>query len=329
MPDDELMELAVRGTLKHPDVLVQQVRRMLADRRATRFMNDFVEQWLEIRNIYTHEPDERLFPGFDPRLGEAMAQETKLFFESQVRQDRPIQELLTANYTYLNERLAQHYGIHDIYGSHFRRITLNDERRHGLLGQGSVLTVTSYANRTSVVLRGKWVLENLLGSPPPPPPPNVPPLTENDGVSKPVSLRERMEQHRRNPACATCHLRMDPLGFALENFDAVGKWRDTDSGAPINSAIELQGREINSPKAFRETLLTDSDAIVRTVTEKLLTFALGRGLESYDAPHVRQLIRNLARNEYRWSTLVLGIVQSVPFQMRRAGSSQEGSGHVH
>jgi hypothetical protein len=329
MPDDELMELAVRGTLKHPDVLVQQVRRMLADRRATRFMNDFVEQWLEIRNIYTHEPDERLFPGFDPRLGEAMAQETKLFFESQVRQDRPIQELLTANYTYLNERLAQHYGIHDIYGSHFRRITLNDERRHGLLGQGSVLTVTSYANRTSVVLRGKWVLENLLGSPPPPPPPNVPPLKENDGVSKPVSLRERMEQHRRNPACATCHLRMDPLGFALENFDAVGKWRDTDSGAPINSAIELQGREINSPKAFRETLLTDSDAIVRTVTEKLLTFALGRGLESYDAPHVRQLIRNLARNEYRWSTLVLGIVQSVPFQMRRAGSSQEGSGHVH
>jgi len=329
MPDDELMELAVRGTLKHPDVLVQQVRRMLADRRATRFMNDFVEQWLEIRNIYTHEPDERLFPGFDPRLGEAMAQETKLFFESQVRQDRPVQELLTANYTYLNERLAQHYGIHDIYGSHFRRITLNDERRHGLLGQGSVLTVTSYANRTSVVLRGKWVLENLLGSPPPPPPPNVPPLKENDGVSKPVSLRERMEQHRRNPACATCHLRMDPLGFALENFDAVGKWRDTDSGAPINSAIELQGREINSPKAFRETLLTDSDAIVRTVTEKLLTFALGRGLESYDAPHVRQLIRNLARNEYRWSTLVLGIVQSVPFQMRRAGSSQEGSGHVH
>src|SRR5262249_47859893 len=206
MPDDELMEVAVRGTLKHPDVLVQQVRRMIADRRATRFMNDFVEQWLEIRNIYSHEPDERLFPGFDPRLGQAMAQETKLFFENQVREDRPIQELLTASYTYVNERLAQHYGMQNIYGSHFRRVPMNDERRHGLLGHGSILTVTSYANRTSVVLRGKWVLENLLGSPPPPPPPNVPPLKENDGVSKPVALRERMEQHRRNPACATCHV---------------------------------------------------------------------------------------------------------------------------
>ncbi len=319
MPDDELMEAAVRGTLRHPDVLEQQVRRLLADRRATRFMNDFVEQWLEVRNIYTHDPDERLFPGFDPRLGEAMAQETKLFFESQVREDRPVQELMTANYTYLNERLAQHYGIHDIFGSQFRRVTLDDERRHGLLGHGSVLTVTSYANRTSVVLRGKWVLENLLGAPPPPPPPNVPPLKDNDGVSKPMSLRERMEQHRRSPACASCHLRMDPLGFALENFDAVGKWRDTDAGAPINSAIELQGRAIDSPKAFRDTLLTDSDEIVRTVVEKLLTFALGRGLEWYDGPQVRQLVRTLARHDYRWSTLVLGVVQSVPFQMRRAG----------
>jgi hypothetical protein len=319
MPDDELMEVAIRGTLKHPDVLAQQVRRMLTERSATRFMNDFVEQWLEIRNIYTHEPDERLFPGFDPKLGEAMAEETKLFFESQVREDRPIQELLRANYTYLNERLARHYGIDDIYGSQFRRVTLNDARRHGLLGQGSILTVTSYANRTSVVLRGKWVLESLLGSPPPPPPPNVPPLKDNDGVSKPMTLRERMEQHRKNPTCAACHLRMDPLGFALENFDAVGKWRETDSGAPINSAIELQGRPIPSPKAFREALLTDSNEIVRTVTEKLLIFALGRGLESYDAPTVRQLVRNLARNEYRWSTLVLGIVQSIPFQMGQVG----------
>jgi hypothetical protein len=250
-----------------------------------------------------------------------MAQETKLFFESQVREDRPVQELLRADYTYLNERLARHYGIDNVYGSHFRRATLTDERRHGLLGHGSVLTVSSYANRTSVVLRGKWVLENLLGSPPPPPPPNVPPLKENDGKSTPTALRERMEQHRNNPVCASCHARMDPLGFALEHFDAVGQWRENDSGAPINSVIELRGRKIEGTSAFREALLTDSDEFVRTVTEKLLTYALGRGLDYYDAPAVRQLVRDLAREDYRWSALVLGIVGSTPFQMRRAGEA--------
>ena len=321
IPDDELVDVAARGALKDPAVLVKQVRRMLAGRRATRFMNDFVEQWLEVRNIYAHEPDARQFPGFDPTLGEAMAQETRLLFEHQVREDRPIQELLQANHTYLNERLARHYGIDHVYGSHFRRVTLTDERRHGLLGHGSILTVSSYANRTSVVLRGKWVLENLLGSPPPPPPPNVPPLKENDGKTRPTALRERMEQHRSNPVCASCHARMDPLGFALENFDAVGQWRDNDSGAPINSAIELRGRKIEGTRAFREALLDDSDEFVRTVAEKLLTYALGRGLDYYDAPAVRQLVRELAREEYRWSALVLGIVRSTPFQMRRAGEA--------
>ena len=321
IPDDALLDVAARGGLKEPAVLANQVRRMLADRRATRFLNDFVEQWLEVRNLRSHEPDARQFPDVDPTLREAMAQETRLFFESQVREDRPIQELLRADYTYLNERLARHYGIAHVYGSHFRRVTMADQRRQGLLGHGSVLTVSSYANRTSVVLRGKWVLENLLGSPPPPPPPNVPPLKENDGKSQPTALRERMEQHRSNAVCASCHVRMDPLGFALEHLDAVGRWRETDSGAPINPVVELRGRRIDGIKAFREALLTDSDEFVRTVTEKLLTYALGRGLAHYDAPVVRHIVRESARKEYRWSTLVLGIVQSAPFQMRRVGEA--------
>jgi hypothetical protein len=238
-----------------------------------------------------------------------------------VREDRPVQELLRANYTFLNEQLARHYGINNIYGSHFRRVTMTDERRHGLLGHGSVLTVTSYADRTSVVLRGKWVLENLLGSPPPPPPPNVPPLKENDGKSKPTALRERMEQHRNNAVCASCHSRMDPLGFALEHYDSIGAWRETDSGAAINSTITLGGEKIDSPRAFREALLTHTDEFVHTVSEKLLTYALGRGLEYFDAPTVRKLSRDLAANEYKWSSLVLGIVQSAPFQMRRPASA--------
>jgi len=201
-------------------------------------------------------------------------------------------------------------------------VTMTDDRRQGLLGHGSVLTVTSYANRTSVVLRGKWVLENLLGSPPPPPPPNVPPLKENDGKSKPTALRERMEQHRNNAVCASCHARMDPLGFALEHYDAIGQWRETDSGAPINSTIMLAGQTIDSPKAFREALLTNTDEFTRTVTEKLLTYSLGRGLEYYDAPALRQIVRDLARNDYRWSSLIVGVVQSVPFQMRRSLGSR-------
>jgi mono/diheme cytochrome c family protein len=318
IPDDALIDVAAKGDLRKPAVLAAQVQRMLADQRADRFMKDFSEQWLEIRNLQGIDPDGQLFPSFDDSLRKAMAKETELFFESQVRENRPIQELLRANYTFLNEQLARHYGIGDVYGGHFRRVTLNDERRHGLLGHASVLTVTSYANRTSVVLRGKWVLENLLGSPPPPPPPNVPPLKENDGRSKPTALRERMEQHRTNAVCASCHSRMDPLGFALEHYDAVGQWRETDSGAEINSKIALGGRDIDSPKAFREALLTNTDEFVHTVTEKLLIYALGRGLDYTDAPLVRQIERGLGREEYRWSSLLLGIVRSPQFQMRTA-----------
>ena len=322
IPDDELLDVAARGQLSDSATLAGQVRRMLADRRATRFMNDFVGQWLQVRNIFSQDPDGALFAGFNETLRTAMVRETELFFESQVREDRPIPELLRADYTYLNEQLARHYGIDDIYGSRFRRIEWSDDRRHGLLGQASLLTVTSYANRTSVVLRGKWVLENLLGAPPPPPPPppNVPPLAESD-QRNPTSLRERMEQHRSSPVCASCHSRMDPLGFAMEHFDAVGRWRETDGGADINATIELDGQTIDSPRAFREALLDKGDEFVRTVTEKLLIYALGRGVDYFDAPTMRQIVRDLARGDHRWSALVTGIVASQPFQMRRAADT--------
>jgi hypothetical protein len=332
IPDEELLDLAGRGVLKQPQVLTGQVRRMLADRRSTRFMNDFVGQWLTVRNISSSDPDARLFPGFDPTLRNAMLRETELFFESQVREDRPIPELLTADYSYLNERLARHYGINDVYGSHFRRVRISDERRFGVLGHASILTVTSYNNRTSVVLRGKWVLENLLGAPPPPPPPNVPPLKENQPGAKPAALRERMEAHRNNAVCASCHARMDPLGFALEHFDAVGKWRQDDGGADINSTITLDGGTVDSPKAFREALVRRGDEFITTVAEKLLGYAAGRGVDYYDAPTIRRFVRNLSQNNFRWSVLVTDIVQSAPFQMRKAlgpdqNSATVGAGH--
>ena len=316
IPDDELLEAAEHGKLSDPAVLSKQVHRMLSDRRSNRFIDDFAEQWLAVRNIHSQDPDRALFPDFDPTLREAMATETELFFRSQIQENRPIPELLSANYTYLNERLARHYGINDIFGNQFRRVTLTDDRRFGLLGQASILTVSSYANRTSVVLRGKWILENILGTPPPPPPPNVPPLKENDGKSKPTSLRERMEEHRKSTVCASCHARMDPLGFALEHFDATGKWRENDQGADINSTITLAGKTLDSPKAFREALLSRGDEFVRTVTEKLMTYALGRGVDFADAPTVRQIDRDLAKDDDRWSALILGIVNSPAFQMR-------------
>jgi cytochrome c5 len=322
-PDDELIDLAEKGRLKHPAVLTQQVKRLMSDRKATRFLNDFAGQWLQVRNIQASTPDQQKFPDFEDTLRQAMTKETELFFESQVRENRPITELLNANYTFLNERLARHYGIEDVYGSHFRRVTLTDERRMGLLGQSSVLTVSSYADRTSVVLRGKWVLENLLGAPPPPPPPNVPPLKENDGKSKPTALRERMEAHRANPVCASCHAPMDPLGFALEHYDAVGKWRENDGGAEINSTITWGGRTVDSPRALREALLSRGDEFIRTVAEKLLTYALGRGVDYPDAPVVRQLVRDLGQNENRWSALVLSIVKTPQFQMRRTTGAND------
>jgi mono/diheme cytochrome c family protein len=319
IPDDELLQLAERRQLGRPEVLAQQVRRMLSDERSTRFLNDFSGQWLEVRNISSQQPAQQF--QFDPTLREAMARETELFFQSQVRDDRPIQDLLRANYTFLNERLARHYGVDGVFGSHFRRVTLTNEDRFGLLGQGSVLTVTSYNDRTSVVRRGYWILDVLLGAPPPPPPPNVPPLKENDPRGKPSALRERMEQHRNNAVCASCHAQMDPLGFALEHYDAVGRYRETDGGARIDSDIEFHGAKVTSPKEFREALLGMGDEVVRTISEKMMIYALGRGLSYQDAPKVRQLVRSLRDNEYKWSTLIQGIVQSDQFQMRAAAST--------
>ena len=324
IPDDELLDLAERGRLRDPQVFAGQVQRLLADRRANRFLNDFAGQWLQMRNIHSQDPDGALFAGFNDSLRNAMVRETELFFESQVRADRPIPELLTADYTFLNEQLADHYGVEGIYGSRFRRIDWTDDRRHGLLGHASLLTVTSYANRTSVVLRGKWVLETLLGSPPPPPPANVPPLAENDR-SNPTSLRERMEQHRRNPVCASCHRRMDPLGFAMEHFDAIGRWRESDGGAPINGTIELSGRTIDSPRTLREALLAEGDReFVRTVTEKLLIYALGRGVLYTDQPLIRQIADDLEQEGDRWSSFVQAIAASDQFRMRRAPDAGGG-----
>jgi mono/diheme cytochrome c family protein len=313
IPDDELLRAAERGQLSDAKVLAQQVRRMLADDRAVRFMNDFSGQWLEVRNIHAHQPAAQF--QFEATLRDAMAQETELFFESQVREDRPMQDLLRADYTFLNARLAQHYGIPDVHGSHMRKVILPDENRFGLLGHGSVLTTTSYPDRTSVVRRGYWLLDQLMGAPPPPPPPNVPDLKPRD-PAKPTALRERMELHRNSPTCASCHAQMDPLGFALERFDPVGRWRDTDDGARIDSEIKLYGKTIKTPKEFREALLGQGDEVVRTITEKMLIYALGRGITYEDAPTVRHLIRTLRQNEYRWSSLLLGIVQSAPFQYR-------------
>ena len=324
IPDDELLALASKGRLGNPAVRAQQVRRMMADPRATRWIQDFTEQWLTVRNIHAHEPDPDLNPEFDDNLRHAMAAETELFLESQVRDNRSVLELLNADYTFLNARLARHYGVPDVYGSHFRRVPVTDPARRGLLGQASILTVTSYAHRTSVVLRGHWVLEALLGAPPPPPPANVPPLPENKPGAAPASLRERMEMHRKNPVCAACHAPMDPLGFVLENFDATGRWRETESGVPINAVSQSDGgATIDGPAGVRDYLLGRSDEFVMNLTRKLLEYALGRSLEYYDGPAVRRLVREAARDNYRWSSFVLGIVESTPFQMRSAAAPDD------
>lgn len=325
-PDEELLEVAEAGRLSDPAVLAQQTDRLLANPRATRWMTDFMEQWLTVRNIESHVPNPERFMEFDENTKSAMATETALFFESQVRGDRNVLDLLTADYTFLNERLARHYGIPGVYGSHFRRIQVNDPARRGLLGHGSILTVTSYADRTSVVLRGKWVLETLLGAPPPPPPPEVPELEENEPGAPPTSLREKMEQHRANPVCSACHAPMDPLGFVLENFDAIGRWRDTDDGAPIDSTVAMtDGRTMRGPEELGAHLTDRQDEVLLTLTEKLLSYALGRSLAYYDAPTVRQLIRDAAVDDYRWSSFVHGIVNSLPFQMRRVPPTQEST----
>ena len=326
IPDDQLLDLAASGKLKDPAVLEQQVRRMLGDSHSNALVSNFAAEWLSLRNLNSVRPDPDAFPDFDDSLREAFQKETELFFQSIVREDRSVIDLLNANYTFLNERLARHYGIPNIYGSHFRRVTLSDDQRGGLLGQGSILTVTSYANRTSPTVRGKWVLENILGTPPPPPPPNVPSLKDTS-EAKALTMRQRMEQHRANPACAVCHTRMDPLGFALENFDALGKWRTTDVNALIDSSGTLpDGTKFHGPAELRKILLSKPDQFVTTVTEKLLTYALGRGIEYYDAPAVRKIMRESADSNYRWSSVVLGIVQSTPFQMRKSGEPTTAAG---
>ena len=319
IPDDELVSVAAQGKLKDPAVLDKQVRRMLADPRSKALVDNFAAQWLFLRNLQSFIPDSDEFPNWDDNLRQAMRQETSLFFESIMREDRNVLDLLTANYTYVNERLARHYGIPNVYGSQFRRVTIADENRRGLLGQGSVLAVTSYPNRTSPVLRGKYILENILGTPPPSPPANVPPLKETGEGGKALSLRALMEQHRANPTCATCHRVMDPLGFSLENFDATGRWRVKEVAGVVDASGQLaDGTPVDGPVALRKAILKHPEQFVRTMTEKMLTYGLGRGLEYYDMPVVRSIAHDAAGQNYRFSSIVMGIVKSAPFQMKKA-----------
>ncbi len=320
IPDDELLQIAERGQLRAPGVLEQQLRRMLADRRSQALIENFAGQWLQARNLRLATPDPIQFSDFDENLREAFQRETDLFFESQLREDRSVVDLLDADYTFVNERLARHYGIPHVYGNHFRRVQVTDENRRGLLGQGTVLTITSYANRTAPTIRGKWVLENILGAPPPPPPSDVPSLMDETVGVKPRTMRERMEQHRTNPVCASCHVRMDPIGFALESFDAVGRYRTTFEGTtPIDVSGTLpDGTTFNGPGELRRLLLAHQDEFVATLTRRLLTYALGRGAEYQDMPAVRKILRAAKADDYRWSALMLAIVRSEPFQMRKA-----------
>jgi hypothetical protein len=318
IPDDTLIDVASRGRLSTPAVLEQQVRRMLADPKAEALVRNFAGQWLQLRNLRNTQPDPEEFPDFDDQLREGFARETELFFESIFREDRSVLDFLTADYTFLNERVARHYDIPYVYGSHFRRVPLTDERRRGLLGQGSILTVTSHADRTAPVLRGKWILDSLLGTPPPPPPPDantdLPAPAEGE---KPLTMRQRMEIHRKNAVCASCHKLMDPIGLALEHFDAVGAWRSQDLGNPIDATTQLfDGTSIDGSVALRQALLKRPDVLVSTLTERLMTYALGRGLQPYDMPVVRRIVREAASHDYHFSSIVLGIVTSLPFQMR-------------
>jgi mono/diheme cytochrome c family protein len=319
IPDDELLAAAAAGQLKNRAVLERHVARMLADPRSESMVTNFAAQWLYLRDIDAKEPDEILFPDFDETLRSGFHRETELFLDSILRENRSVLELLTADYTFLNGRLAEHYGVPNVQGSDFRRVTFPaGSPRGGLLGQGSILTLTSYATRTSPVLRGKWVLENLLASPPPPPPPNIPALkTEGVEPGKTLPMREAMTAHRENPSCASCHARMDPIGFAMENFDAVGKWRDRDSGARIDASGVLPGGiAFDGMSGLKKALVAHPEPFVSAVAEKLLMYGLGRNLQYYDAPAVRAIVQGAARDNYTLASLVAGIVKSVPFQMR-------------
>jgi hypothetical protein len=319
IPDEELLDAAANGRLRRPEVLERQVRRMLADSRAGALVENFAGQWLQIRNVRSATPDKNRFPDFDDNLRQAFERELELFVGSIIQEDRNLLDLLTADHTFVNERLARHYGIRHVYGPRFRRVTLLDDARQGLLGKGGILLVTSHADRTSPVVRGKWILENLIGTPPPPAPEEVPAFPE-DNPSAPQTVRARMERHRASPACAGCHKVMDPLGLALENFDAVGRWRTEEAGVTIDASGELgDGERVDGVASLRRALLRQPEVLVGTMTEKLLTYAAGRSLEHYDMPAVRGIVRSAARDGYRFSALVQAIVRSTPFQMRTVG----------
>jgi hypothetical protein len=328
LPDEELLALAEQGRLKDPVVLAEQVRRMLADPKAGSLVTNFAAQWLDIRGVTGIAPDPDLFPEFNPNLGAAFAKELELFLKSVLLEDRSVLDVIDADHTFVNETLALHYGIGAVRGDAFRRVTLNDENRWGLFGKGGILMATSYPNRTAPVLRGAWILEALTGTPPAAPPPNVEAFPENEEGVEPKTVRERLEAHRENPTCNACHGVMDPLGFALENFDAIGKWRtkDRDANEPIDSSGQLaDGTVVDGPVDLRNALLEQPDQIVQTLTEKLMTYALGRGVEYYDMPAVRTIVREAAREDYRFSAILTGIVLSEPFRM---GTTQNAEGEV-
>jgi Protein of unknown function (DUF1592)/Protein of unknown function (DUF1588)/Protein of unknown function (DUF1587)/Protein of unknown function (DUF1585)/Protein of unknown function (DUF1595)/Planctomycete cytochrome C len=323
IPDDELFHLASEGKLKNPAVMDREVRRMLADPKAQALVANFAGQWLQLRNLRNVQPNSDLFPDFDDNLRQSIRRETELLFESIVQEDRSVLDLLTADYTFVNERLARHYGIPDIYGSRFRRVAITTEARRGLLGQGSILALTSHAERTSPVVRGKWILENILGTPVPPPPPDVPPLKGNQEGQKPKTMREQMAEHRANPVCASCHKAMDSIGFAMENFDAVGAWRTHDAGNPIDASGELaDGTKIDGVVSLRNALVSRPELFAGTLTQKLLIYALGRGLDYRDMPAVRAILRDASRDDYRFSALILGVVNSTPFRMRAVANTE-------
>ena len=319
IPDDELLDAAERGDLDKPAVLERQVTRMLADPRSQNLVTNFASQWLHLRNLDAITPDMRLFPDFDDNLRQAFRQETELLVDSVIRENLSVLDLLRANYTFVNERLAKHYGIPNVYGSRFRKITFGeDAQRGGLLRQGSILLVTSYPTRTSPVIRGKWILDNVLGVPPPPPPPNVPALDDVKTVKRNAPIRERLAEHRKNPTCAGCHKLTDPVGFALENYDAVGRWRTIEAGTPIDASGTLyDGTDFRGVAGLQKAILNRPELFVATLSEKLLTFAIGRGVDYYDAPAVRKIVREAAAQDYRFSSIVMGIVNSTPFRMRK------------
>ena len=318
-PDDELLEVALNRRLREPAVLARQVQRMLADERSNALVTNFAAQWLYLKNLDSTSPDPRLFPDFDDNLRQALRRETELFVRSVLRGDRSVVDLLRAKYTFLNERLAKHYGIDGVYGSRFRRVDLGNSPRGGLLTQGSILTVTSYATRTSPVIRGKWILSNILGTPPAPPPAELPPLKNTNASGKVLTGRERIAQHRANPACASCHNLMDPVGFAFENYDAVGRWRTKDEGDPVDaSGVLPNGKSFRGAVELQAAVLETPEHFVSTMTEKLLIYALGRGVDHHDAPSIRKIVKDSRATDYKFSSIVLGIVHSTPFQMRSA-----------